>query len=133
MTQAYYYGCRHTGSWGFKDELQRKYKVFYALKLFGDIVRDYAAVCESTSEGSVTLFPVKGASGRKGLLVVDYGGVSRQISVKVSGVPANAKARCVLLDNLHDLVPHKVAFRDGALELVKPDFHSAAFFVTFGE
>lgn len=133
MTQAYYYGCRHTGSWGFKDELQRKYKVFYALKLFGDIVGDYTAVCESSSEGSVTLFPVKDASGRKGLLVVDYGGASRRISVKVAGVAENAKASCVLLDHLHDLVPHKVTFKDGVLELVKPDFHSAAFFVTFGE
>ncbi|MBO4708307.1 MAG: hypothetical protein J5727_00865, partial [Kiritimatiellae bacterium] len=78
-------------------------------------------------------FPVKDASGRKGLLVVDYGGASRRISVKVAGVAENAKARCVLLDHLHDIVPHKVTFKDGVLELVKPDFHSAAFFVTFGE
>jgi hypothetical protein len=26
-----------------------------------------------------------------------------------------------------------VAFQDGVLEMVKSDFHSAAFFVTFGE
>ncbi len=131
MTQAYYYGCRHTGSWGFKDELQNKYKVFYALKLFGDIVRNYATVCASESAGSVTLFPVKGADGRKALLVVDYGGADRRIKVNVAGVPDDAKATCTLLDYRHDLSPHAVVFKGGTLELVKPDFHSAAFFVSF--
>jgi len=133
MTQAYFYGCGRTGSWAFKDALQRKYKVFYALKLFGDIVRDYTAICASQSAGTVTLFPVKDAAGRKGLLVTDYGGTSRRISVDVAGAAATAKAKSVLLDHQHDLVPHEVAFKDGKLELVKPDFHSAAFFVTFEE
>ncbi|MBQ3342888.1 MAG: hypothetical protein IJG84_13385 [Kiritimatiellae bacterium] len=131
MTQAYYYGCRHTGSWGFKDELQRKYKVFYALKQFGDIVKGYSTICDSTSDGTITLFPVKDAAGRKALLVVDYGGVNRTISVSVKGVASGAKANCTLLDYTHDLASHKVDFKDGALTLVKPDFFSAAFFVTF--
>ena len=131
MTQAYYYGCGHVGAWGFKDALQRKYKVFYALKLFGDIVKGYRTICASESADTITLFPVKDAAGRKALLVVDYGGVKRQISVDVAGVPKDAKATCTLLDYHNDLVPHNVAFKDGKLELVKPDFHSAAFFVEF--
>ena len=131
MTQAYYYGCRHTGAWGFKNELQRKYKVFYALKLFGDIMKEYTTVCGSASEGSVTLFPVRDDAGRRALLVADYGGSSRTISVSVKGVPANAKVKCTLLDNTHDLEPHAAAFKDGTLKLVKPDFFSAAFFVVF--
>jgi len=133
MTQAYYYGCRHTGAWGFKDELQRKYKVFYALKLFGDIVKNYSTICASESDGTVTLFPVKGPNGRLGLLVADYGGVSRQISVSVKGLPKDAKASCTLLDYQHDLTPHDVSFANGKLKLVKPDFHSAAFFVEFSK
>ena len=131
MTQAYYYGCSHTGNWGFKDELRRKYKVFYALKLFGDIVKGYSTICDSESGGTVTLFPVKDASGRKALLVVDYGGTTRQISVDVKGVAADAKAKCTLLDHTHDLTPHDVSFKDGRLDLVKPDFFSAAFLVEF--
>lgn len=131
MTQAYYYGCRHTGAWGFKDEHQRKYKVFYALKLFGDIVRDYRTICESKSAGSVTLFPVKGEDGHQALMVVDYGGAAHKISVLVNGVADGAKAKCTLLDYRSDLAPHEVSFRNGTLELVKPDFHSAAFFVEF--
>ena len=131
LDQAYYYGCRHTGSWGFKDELQRKYKVFYALKLFGDIVKKYKTICESASEGSVTTFAVKDNSGKKALLVVDYGGAGRKISVGVKGVAADAKVSCTLLDHMHDLKPHTAEFKDGALTLVKPDFHSAAFLVEF--
>jgi len=131
MTQAYYYGCRHTGAWGFKDELQRKYKVFYALKLFGDIVKDYTTICDSASEGTVTLFPVADDKGGKALLVVDYGGATRSINVDVKGLPAGAKAECTLLDYHHDLVPHDVSLADGVLKLTKPDFHSAAFFVRF--
>ena len=131
LDQAYYYGCRHVGSFGFKDEMQRKYKVFYALKLFGDIVKGYSTICASESAGTVTLFPVKDAAGRKALLVVDYGGATRQISVDVKGVAAGAKSKCTLLDHHHDLTPHEAAFKDGRLDLVKPDFHSAAFFVEF--
>ena len=131
MDQAYYYGCRHTGSWGFKDEHQNKYKVFYALKMFGDVVRDYSAICESVSEGSLTTFAVKDGAGRKALLVVDYGGASRSISVSVKGVASDAKVSCTLLDHQHDLTPYNATFKDGVLELEKPDFFSAAFLVRF--
>ena len=132
MSQAYYYGCSHTGAWGFKDALQKKYKVFYALKLFGDIVKDYSTICASESSGSITLFPVKNdADGRKALLVVDYGGESRCISVDVKGVPEGAKATCTLLDYKHDLTPFEVEYKNGRLDLVKPDFFSAAFLVEF--
>ena len=133
LDQAYYYGCRHSGSWGFKDEMQRKYKVFYALKLFGDIVRDYSTICANESKGSITTFAVKNAAGKKALLVVDYGGSSRRISLDVKGVSPAAKVSCTLLDHLHDLEPLEVKFTGGKLSLVKPDFHSAAFFVEFAE
>jgi len=133
LAQAYYYGCDHTGPFGFKDNLQRKYKVFYALKLFGDIVKNYSTICASKSDGTITLFPVKGPGGRTGLLVVDYGGTSRQIAVNVKGIPKDAKASCTLLDHQHDLAPHGAVFVDGNLKLTKPDFHSAAFFVEFNK
>ena len=133
LDQAYYYGCRHSGSWGFKDDMQRKYKVYYALKLFGDIVKGYTTICDSTSEGTVTTFAVKNAAGKKALLVVDYGGSSRKLSVDVKGVSAGAKASCTLLDYHHDLESHTAEFADGRLSLVKPDFYSAAFLVEFAE
>lgn len=131
LEQAYFYGCRHTGSWGFKDDLQNKYKIFFALKLFGDIMRDYQTICESVSAGSVTTFAVKSSDGRKGLLVADYGGSERTLSVSVKGIAPEATVACTLLDHTHDLTSHPVCWRGDRLVLEKPDAHSAAFFVTF--
>ena len=131
LDQSYFYGCRHTGDFGFKDEYGEKYKVFYALKLFGEIARGYSTICKSACEGTVTTFGVKSAAGKKALLVVDYGGTSRRIRVEVKGVAADAKTSCAILDYGHDLAPHGVEFADGRLELVKTDANSAAFFVEF--
>ena len=139
LDQAFYYGCSHVGSWGFKDALQKKYKVFYALKLFGDIMRDYSVRCAGSTVGTVTSFPVRRADGRKGLLVVDYGGTSREIKVALKGVDAGAKPKAVVLDYTHDLEPlvregygdQALISKDGVLTLWKPDFFCAAFLVTF--
>ena len=140
LDQAYYYGCRHVGAWGFKDEFSRKYKVFYALKLFGDLIKGSPEICESTSEGTVTTFAVRGADGRRRLLVADYGGSERRLEVAVSGVPAGAKMSCWVLDHQHNLerlgegalgrwlTPE---FKDGKLKLVKPDSFCTAFLVEF--
>ena len=131
LDQAYYYGCRHTGSWGFKDEHQVKYKVYYALKMFGDIVRDYPTLCTSAQEGTYTLLAVKNAAGRKALLVVDYGGSVHDLEIAVSGADAGAKVSATILDWTHDLEPHAVKFEDGKLTLRKNDSYSAAFLITF--
>ena len=138
LAQAYYYGCSHVGNWGFKDELQKKYKVFYALKLFGDIVRDYTTRCACTSAGTVTPFAVRDEKGRKGLLVADYGGTGRTIEVAVKGVDTTKKPKVTIFDYTHDLVPfapekscEQAHFEDGKLVICKPDSFSAAFFITF--
>ena len=131
LDQAYFYGCSHTGYWGFKDFYQNKYKIFYALKMFGDIVKGYPEMCESKSVGTVTLLAVRNPAGRKGLLVSDYGGAERDIIIAVKGVDSDAKITCTLLDNCHDLTSHTAILKDGRLLLRKPDFHSAAFFVEF--
>ena len=131
LTHAFFYGGRHTGSWGFKDGVGRKYKLFYALKLFGDIVREYDTICSNETDGTLTAMAVRNGRGGKALLVSDYGGAKREIKVAVSGVPADAKVSCLLLDNTHDLEPFGASFKDGVLTLLKPDFHSAAFFVEF--
>ena len=132
LSQAYYYGCRHTGNWGFKDEHQAKFKVFYALQLFGDLVKKYPVMCASTSEGAVTTLAVRSADGAKqALLVVDYGGTEPKLAVGVKGLKADAKARCTLLDYTHDLAAHPVSQKDGRLTLEKTDGNSAAFLVEF--
>ena len=133
LDQAYYYGCRHTGSWGYMDyNTSKRYKVYHALRLFGDIVRDYDTICASVTSGNLYVFAASGDGGRrKGVLVVDYGGANEVISFDVAGVPANAKASGLLLDYTHDLVPWPVSFKGRTLTLRKPDRNSAAFFVEF--
>ena len=56
---------------------------------------------------------------------------ARRIAIDVAGIEANAKPTCRILDHLHDLTEHEVSFKDGKLTLVKPDFDSAAFIVSF--
>ena len=131
LSQAYFYGCRHTGAWGFKDENQNKYKVFYGLKMFGDLIKGAPAMCACDSDETYTMLAVKGAEGRKSLLVVDYGGTTHDISVKVDGVKPGARVSCTVLDWTHDLEPHPATFKDGVLSLRKNDSYSAAFVVTF--
>ena len=131
LSQAYYYGCRHVGAWGFKDENQNKYKVFYGLKMFGDLIKGAPAMCACDSDETYTMLAVKGAEGRKSLLVVDYGGTTHDISVKVDGVKPDARVSCTVLDWTHDLEPHPATFKDGVLSLLKNDSYSAAFVVTF--
>ena len=130
LSQAYYYGCSHVGSWGFKDSLQSKYKVYYALRLFGDLVKKYPVMCASTGEGAYTTLAVKSADGRdKALLVVDYGGKDRTVALDVKG--ASAVKACTVLDYTQDLKPCAAQLADGRLTLTKADDNSAAFFVEF--
>ena len=132
LDQAYYYGCRHTGSWGFKDEHQAKYKVFYALKIFGDLVKKYPVMCASVSEVYYTTLAVKSADGaKKALLVVDYGGKKEPGTLRVKGVAPNARATATLLDDTHDLEPISVELTDGEVVLEKPDGNSAAALIEF--
>ena len=134
LAQAYWYGCAHSGNWGFKDFEQAKYKVFYGLKLFGELMREYTELCASEADGPLTLLALKDASGRrKALLVVDYGGKDRTLEIAVKGVPADASVSCEVLDHTHDLVPSAVAFENGILRLEKSDGNSAAFLVVFTE
>ncbi len=96
-------------------------------------MRDYPVICSSASQGTITTFAARNAAGKKALLVVDYGGTDRCLALDVKGVAPDAKVSCMLLDHTHDLESLDVTFKDGKLALVKPDFHSAAFLVTFAE
>lgn len=128
--QAYFYGCRHSGAWGYKDGYNRKYKIYYALKLFGSIMKECNKLCESTREGTVTTLATKKLGGKEGwLLVSDYGGKNDTIEVEVAG--ASGVASAVILDHERNIVPVEVAFDNGKLTLKKQIKGSAAFLVKF--
>ena len=129
-SQAFFYGCRHTGAWGYKDDFENKYKVWYALKAFGQLMKDCATLCESTHEGTVTTFAAKSADGKTGwLLVSDYCGKGSDIVVDVKN--AGALASTEIFDHERDFVPARVLMKDGRLTLKKEIDGSAAFLMKF--
>ncbi len=132
LGQAYYYGCRHDGSWGYKGADNNKFKVWYALKIFGDIIRDTPVLCEPSFSEHLVVFPTKSADGKaQRLLVVDYRGGKSEISLDIAG--AGAVKSALLLDYTHNATPVEVDCQDGKLLLRKPDTNSAAFVINFGE
>jgi len=133
LDQAYYYGCRNEGNWGFMDSTRRKNKVFYGLKMFGGFIKERSLICESSGSTNVTVFAAKDAAGnRKAMLVTDYRSSSAdEISVEVSGVPANADVRAWVHDYTRDFEPISVRFEEGKVFLKKADVNSAAYLVTF--
>ena len=139
LDQGYYYGCRNTGSWGFKDEFQRKYKVYYGLKMFGDLLKDSSELYATTvpaANGSpaVSALATKSPDGRrKSLLIVDYRTRASAVQVKVAGVSAKARVRAFVHDKRRDLEQVEASFVDGLLKLAKSDSDSAAFLIRFEE
>jgi len=132
--QAYFYGCRFFGRWGFHDfETGSLTKIFYALKAFGEIKKDSADICASEStDKDVTAFATKSADGKKAfLLVTDYYGREMKIPVTVKGLNGVKKASARVLSFQKDLVPVPLKVTDGKFTLAKPDAYSAAFLVTF--
>ena len=132
--QAYFYGCRFYGSWGFYyGDTGELNKNFYAMKVFGEIKQDSAKICLSAStDKDVTAFATKSADGKKAfLLVTDYNGRNMQIPVAVKGVKnaKNVTARVLSFDK--NLEPFPVEIKNGTFTLVKPDAYSAAFLVVF--
>ena len=128
--QAYFYGCRHTGSWGYMDEFRRYYKIWYALNLFGSIMKDCTGLCASAGDGTVSTLAAKSADGKTGwLLVSDYCGKGEKVSVDVKGVREVVSA--TLLDHERNNESVDVSFADGRLTLEKKCPGSAAFLVKF--
>ncbi len=130
LDQAYFYGCRHTGAWGYMDQYQQKYKIWYALKLFGDLSEKAATVCDSTSADTVTLLAVKSADRKTGwLLVSDYRGKGMEVPVTVKG--AGKVVSATLLDYERNNEPVDVTLENGVMKLKKKIPGSAAFLITF--
>ena len=133
LDQSYYYGCRHTGAWGFMDDNRTKYKVYYGLKMFGDFIKRHQTICESKADGGLTVLAAKNDKDiyKKGIIVTDYRTGVEEITVEVKGVPSWHLPRVFLHDHTHDMEPLPLRFMDGKLTLKKPDTNSAAFLILF--
>ena len=132
--QAYFYGCRFDGNWGFKNYYSGELnKNFYAMKAFGEIKRDCTDICASAStDKEVTAFAAKSADGKRAmLLVTDYNGREMRIPISVKGADGVKKVSARVLSFEKNLEPIDVLVKDGRFTLAKPDAYSAAFLVTF--
>ena len=104
--------------------------MWYALKAFGQLMKDCATLCESTREGTVTTFAAKSADGKTGwLLVSDYCGKGSEIVVDVKNAGTLVSAE--IFDHERNVVPAHVQMNDGRLTLKKEIEGSAAFLVKF--
>ena len=133
LDQAYYYGCKNVGSWGYKSEAGEKYKVYYGLKLFGDFLRDFPVMCASASDiPGVTVLSAKSADGaRKAVLVTDYRSGLRELAIDVKGVAPDAECEVTIHDFERNLETVKTKLDGGRLVLPKRDVNSCAFVVVF--
>ena len=137
IDQAYYYGCRHTGAWGYRDDYRRKFKVYYGLKMFGDFLKAYPQLCASEGEDPAnapvtTVLAGRSRDGkRRAILVSDYRMRRERLVIDVRGVPPGAKVTAHVHDHTHDFAPAEATFADGRLTLGKSDAESAAFLVEF--
>ena len=131
LDQAYYYGCRNVGAWGFLDGNQNKYKVFFGLKMFGDFLRQCQTMCSAAGTDKITVLAGKGKGGEKAVLVTDFRSGEHEISVDITGMPENGKPTVLMHDYTHDLAQVPAVFSDGKLLLKKTDTNSAAFLIMF--
>ena len=132
LDQAYYYGCRNVGAWGYMDEKKNKFKVYYGLKMFGEFVNALNVICESSAGEGVTVLAAKSEDGRrKGFLVTDYRAGVDEIVVDVKGVDPSSEVWVWAHDNERDFDRIPARFFGQRLVLKKVDSNSAAFSVWF--
>ena len=132
LDQAYYYGCRNTGAWGYMDGMKNKYKVFYGLKMFGDFIKALPVICESSAEDGVTVLAARTEDGKKkGFIVTDYRSGVDEIRVNIKGVQPGADVWAWVHDHERDFERIPLRFIGNRLLLKKADSNSAAFSVWF--
>jgi len=132
LDQAYYYGCRPVGAWGYKDDQMNKYKVFYGFKMFGELSRYASVICESSGADGITVLAAKSADGRhRGILLVDYRSGESEIEVEVKGVSPNAETWAFVHDHTRDYEPVATRCMNGRIVIRKNDRNSAAYLVWF--
>ena len=127
LDQAYFYGCKPSGLYGYCSETGEKWKLYYGLCIFGDFLKSYGTICASQSDDrTVTTLAAKGAKG-KGLLVTAYRSGAKRI--EVGGFAEPSKCRVFVHDNARDRAEIPVNVRDGKIILDRIDGLSAAFWI----
>jgi len=134
---AFYYGCRPTGSWGYKDGNHEKFKVFYGLKMFGDFVRMGGTLCrgdviDPDGPPLLTALASRTADGKTfQLLVADYRTGSEAIKIDIVGLPKGVSVKGEVHDGANDLGTADFGFDGNRLVIKKSGSGSAAYRFVF--
>lgn len=133
IDQSYFYGHGTKGYWGWLGDDGKPNKVYHALRIFGEIVKNYTDRAKCVSEDDyITTFAALSKDGKKGCaLVVDYRGRERIIDVEVKGMEGVRKVSAIVLDDANDCIPFDVKLEDGHITLVKSSYDSAIYLITF--
>ena len=134
LAESYYYGAGYDGCWGYVDRYRRFEKVFYAVRMVGEMM----SACEDRALCTVanSRYSAFGAwtKDRKGaqLVITDFRGTEQVLDVEVRGLEKAKRVTVKVLDDAHDFVPTKnFDWHAGKLSLVKSDRRSVAFLVEF--
>lgn len=133
LDAGFYYGAAPYGTWGFYDQNRDLNKNYFSMVMFGEIMADYSRIVSSTvNDSSLHTLGALSKNGKKGcLLVVDYGGINREINVKFKMAKKAKKVQVIVLDQTRDLLPCEFLLDDNTIKLIKGQAGSAAFLVKF--
>ena len=129
LDQAYYYGCRRDGNWGYLDRDLNRNKIYYALRFYGDTVNAEARAKAISHVKTASVLAVRSA-GIKRILIADLEGEAPAFELQVAGVAPDAKATVELLDHTHDATKSETALAGGRMTLKKEFGGSTGWLIT---
>ena len=132
LDTAFYYGSRWEGTLGYITPDQQLDKNFYSLCLMGDMIRDYTELCPVRNSNTISLMAAKSEDEKSAaLLVSDFQGELKNISVCIHGLETAEIERVVRLDEKSDNVPTSAQWDGKKLRMEKEADGSAVFMVLF--
>lgn len=133
LDHAFYYGCGHTGAWGYMTTDGTLTKTYYSLKMMGEIVANCESIAESeaTSKKISTLAAWSKDKKTAYFLVNEYRGVDQILNVEINGLDNIKRIEAYALDNTRDMMPISVKMKNNKITLFKDGPNSAAFLLKF--
>ena len=129
LTMGNYYTVGTSGGWGILDRYHRKFKTWYALYAFAQMLDHTVRVKAVSSRQDISILAGKNEkSGQGAVLISDFRSKVKELVLDLKGCSAkNLSVR--VLDGTHDLVTIPAAFKNGKLTLRK-EYSSALWLVT---
>ena len=129
LTMANYYTVSTRGSWGVTDIYHRKFKTWYALYAFAQMLDYTSRVKALSSRQEISVLAGKKETGGQGaILVSDFRSEVRELVLDLKGCSAG-KLSVRVLDEARNLDEVPAEFRNGKL-ILRKEFPSTLWLVT---